>query len=59
LRGYADAGIDERIARVIGDHGIVHLNREFRHRAWEDPFEFYYGPLADTIRTKYRPLDCR
>ncbi|MEA3412469.1 MAG: metallophosphoesterase family protein [Pseudomonadota bacterium] len=54
---FIHAGIDDRIARVIADHGVEHLNRQFRHRAREDPFEFYYGPLANTIRTKYRPVD--
>ncbi|MCP4471434.1 MAG: metallophosphoesterase [Gammaproteobacteria bacterium] len=54
---FIHAGLNDRMVRMIADHGIKYLNREFRNRFNEDPFEFYYGPLANTIRTKYRPTD--
>ncbi len=54
---FIHAGLNDRICRLFADRGIEHLNRQFRHDAWKDPFAFYYGPLANTLRTKYRPVD--
>ena len=34
-----------------------HLNRKFRELMFENPFDFYYGPFANIIRTKYRKVD--
>jgi hypothetical protein len=54
---FLHAGLDDRIARVIQDMGLKALNREFHKQLFGYPFEFYYGPLANMIRTKYRPGD--
>jgi len=54
---FIHAGLDDRIARVIQDKGLKVLNRMFRYQLFGNPFEFYYGPLANMIRTKYRPID--
>jgi len=54
---FIHAGINNRVAQVMAEHGIKYLNREFRRQFRGDPFEFYYGPLANTIRTKYRLSD--
>ena len=54
---FIHAGIDDRIAKVIEDKGIEHLNKLYRRQIKNDLFEFYYGPLANTIRTKYRVFD--
>lgn len=54
---FIHAGLDDRMARVIKDHGVKYLNRLYRHDVREDPFEFYYGALANTVRTKYRDVD--
>ena len=54
---FVHAGLDDRIARVIRKKGIKHLNRQFREHVQEELFEFYYSPLANTIRTKYRDID--
>ncbi len=54
---FIHAGLDDRIINVIEEDGIGYLNRQFRRQIKHDLFEFYYGPLANTMRTKYRPVD--
>jgi hypothetical protein len=54
---FIHAGLDDRIARTINERGIKTLNREFRRQVQKDLFDFYYGPLANSIRTKYREVD--
>jgi hypothetical protein len=54
---FVHAGIDDRMARLISEKGMKHINREFRKQMYRDPFDFYYGPMANIIRTKYRPVD--
>ncbi|MEN8177800.1 MAG: metallophosphoesterase family protein [Pseudomonadota bacterium] len=54
---FIHAGLDDQIAQIIDHNGIKHLNREFRNKVKRDLFDFYYGPLANTIRTKYREVD--
>jgi hypothetical protein len=54
---FVHAGIDDRIASLLGDKGIKHINRKFRKQLYQDPFDFYYGPMANIIRTKYRDVD--
>jgi len=54
---FVHAGIDDRMAKLIADKGMKHINRKFRKQMYSDPFDFYYGPMANIIRTKYRPID--
>jgi hypothetical protein len=54
---FLHAGLDDRIARIIQDKGLKSVNRMFRKQLFGNPFEFYYGPLANMVRTKYRPVD--
>jgi hypothetical protein len=54
---FVHAGLDDRMARLISEKGIRHINRKFRKQMYSDPFDFYYGPMANIIRTKYRPVD--
>lgn len=54
---FIHAGIDDRIAQLIEDKGIGYLNKLYDRQIKNDPFEFYYGPLANTMRTKYRGVD--
>ena len=42
---------------MIESKGVAHLNRQFKRQIKRDLFEFYYGPLANTMRTKYRDVD--
>ena len=54
---FVHAGLDNNIAHLINQKGIKRLNREFKKQLRGDPLRFYYGSLANTIRTKYRPGD--
>jgi len=54
---FVHAGIDDRIAKLLSERGIRHINRKFRKVLFKDPFDFYYGPMANIIRTKYRNVD--
>lgn len=54
---YVHAGIDDGVAKTIRKKGIKHLNQQFKKHLAEEFFEFYYGPLANIIRTKYRDVD--
>lgn len=54
---FVHAGVDDRVISRLAEHGAGPLNRHFRWQLREDPFEFYYGPLANCLRTKYRPVD--
>jgi len=54
---FVHAGIDDRMAKLISEKGMKYINRKFRKQMYRDPFDFYYGPMANIIRTKYRPVD--
>lgn len=54
---FIHAGLDDRITSLIEEKSIDYLNRLFRKQIKHDLFEFYYGPLANTMRTKYREVD--
>lgn len=54
---FMHAGMDDQGAKLVRDKGTKTLNRRFHKQMYHDPFDFYYGPLANTIRTKYREVD--
>jgi len=54
---FVHAGLDNNIAHLINQKGVKQLNREFKSQLGGNPLRFYYGPLANAIRTKYRPGD--
>jgi len=54
---FIHAGLDDRSAALLGDKGIKHLNRLFHEQLRQDLFDFYYGPVANIVRTKYRDAD--
>lgn len=54
---FIHAGFDDRIINTVEEEGFAYLNRLFRKQIKHDLFEFYYGPLANTMRTKYRDVD--
>ena len=54
---FVHAGIDDRVAKLISEKGMKYINRKFRKQMYSDPFDFYYGPMANIIRTKYRSID--
>ncbi|MDH3871061.1 MAG: metallophosphoesterase, partial [Gammaproteobacteria bacterium] len=54
---FVHAGVDDRMAKMISEKGMKHVNQAFQKQMYRDPFDFYYGPMANIIRTKYRPVD--
>ncbi|MBN7797563.1 metallophosphoesterase family protein [Parahaliea mediterranea] len=54
---FVHAGLDDEIAGLIRRRGVAGLNRQYRETASRDLFRFYFGPLANTLRTKYRRED--
>lgn len=54
---FVHAGLDDALAEQISQKGIKPLNRTFCQQLKGKPFDFYYGTLANSIRTKYRAVD--
>jgi hypothetical protein len=54
---FIHAGLDDHSAALIRDKGIKHLNRLFHAQLGQDLYDFYYGPVANIVRTKYRDAD--
>ena len=54
---FIHAGLDDRTSMMINEHGVTFINQLFHMYLSGNPFEFYYGPLANGIRTKYRSVD--
>jgi hypothetical protein len=54
---FIHAGVDDVVARRFYKQGVSHINRSFRKAMKGAPFDSYYGPLCNTIRTKYREVD--
>lgn len=54
---FVHAGIDDRVARLINKNGAKYINKQFREHVQEGMSEFYYGPFANSVRTKYREVD--
>jgi hypothetical protein len=54
---FVHAGIDDRMAKLINRKGVKYLNKQFKEDVDDEIFEFYYGPMANLIRTKYRDMD--
>ncbi|MFT5082655.1 MAG: hypothetical protein ACI9Y1_000682 [Lentisphaeria bacterium] len=54
---FVHAGLDDNVAGMISKHGVTFVNQSFKKELLANAFEFYYGPIANTIRTKYRAVD--
>ena len=54
---FIHAGLDDGISKTISNKGLAYVNRQFREHIEKDLFHFYYGSLANTMRTKYRSSD--
>ncbi len=54
---FVHAGLDNNMAHLINQKGVRQINREYKKQLQGNPMRFYYGPLANAIRTKYRPGD--
>ena len=54
---FIHAGLDDQVACMIRQKGVKHVNRRFRKLLKGNDLSFYYGPIANSIRTKYRAAD--
>jgi hypothetical protein len=54
---FVHAGLDDRCAQIISDHGLDALNEQYAEALRSTPFECYNGPLGNCFRTKYRDGD--
>ena len=54
---FVHAGFDDAMAETVRKGGVRDMNRQFRAALAGEPFDLYYGSIANTVRTKYRPED--
>lgn len=54
---FIHAGLDDNVAALLKKKGHRHLNTLFRKQHRHDLFDFYYGAVNNTLRTKYRKTD--
>lgn len=54
---FVHAGLDDQMVSLLTRYDEDHLNRLYRQQIQSDLFGFYYGPLANSMRTKYRDVD--
>ncbi len=54
---FVHAGLDDAMCALLAAGGPDAVNARFRHEARRDPFAFYFGPVANLVRTKYRETD--
>jgi hypothetical protein len=54
---FIHAGLDDSIIEMISKKSVRYINQQFRQYIKKDLYHFYYGNLANTMRTKYRPAD--
>ncbi|WP_417830147.1 metallophosphoesterase family protein [Thalassospira sp.] len=54
---FVHAGFDDAMADLLHADGAKALNRQFRDALFGEPFDLYYGSIANTVRTKYRSID--
>ncbi|MDV7338235.1 metallophosphoesterase family protein [Terasakiella sp. A23] len=54
---FVHAGLDNKIAKFLNEGGEKEMNRAFRAALKASPFDFYYGSMCNTVRTKYRNVD--
>lgn len=54
---FLHAGLDDSVAKILEKKGVKALNSLYRKQLKRDLFEFYFGTVANVMRTKYRPVD--
>lgn len=56
---YLHAGLDDQVASLMAEHGVDELNQRFQSQIHQNLFDFYYGEVANVVRTKYRKSDLK
>lgn len=54
---FTHAGLDNKITKVLQKSGIKKVNKLFKKQLHKDLCRFYYGSVANMLRTKYRRTD--
>ena len=54
---FVHAGLDDSMCDMLTKGGTKAVNTRFRRDAKRDLFAFYFGPVANLVRTKYRKSD--
>ncbi|WP_111979931.1 metallophosphoesterase [Algibacillus agarilyticus] len=54
---FVHAGLDDKISKLIDKKGIKKINKMYQKQTQSDLFTFYYGVVANVLRTKYRDAD--
>lgn len=54
---FVHAGLDDAMCALLAEGGAEAVNTRFRAEARQDPLAFYFGPVANLVRTKYRETD--
>lgn len=51
---FVHAGLDDEMASQLGRMPLEVINHRFQQAVLAQPFQCYFGPLANSLRTKYR-----
>lgn len=54
---FVHAGLDDRMCELLVTEGPAAVNARFHQDARQDLFAFYFGSVANLVRTKYRKSD--
>lgn len=54
---FVHAGLDDDMCALLNQRGVSAINNRFHREIREAPFDFYFGPVANLVRTKYRQTD--
>lgn len=55
---FVHAGLCDDMARTLASDGVDAVNAAYEAAATSATLGFYFGPLANLVRTKYRRSDC-
>lgn len=56
---FVHAGLCDDMCALLAREGIAAVNARYRAGAERASLGFYFGPLANLVRTKYRSTDCQ
>ncbi|WP_372800881.1 metallophosphoesterase [Paracoccus seriniphilus] len=55
---FVHAGLCDSMCEMLQQAGVASVNARYRDEAENASLGFYFGPLANLVRTKYRRSDC-
>lgn len=56
---FVHAGLCDNMCKLLAKGGTQALNERYRNGTKNASLGFYFGPLANLVRTKYRSSDCK